>query len=289
MHSMHAITNLTRQDLELAVAIAEEGSVTRAALRLNLSQPAVSHHLRSLEDRIGGPLFRRARQGMAATPLGEELAERGRRICREFRTSEEVLNRMLLGKKQVVRLGTECYTSYQWLPFVVGELARTNESIELRVVVEATHRAKAALLGGEIDAAILQSSGEDHGFAYWPLFRDELMLVVSRRHPLAKHKAVEAKDLSAETLLLHQMPGSRLGVIDEFFVPARAYPAQLRRVQLTEAIIEMVRAVMGVTIMAKWLAAPYAWSKGLAMIRLGKGLWRNWRLTALERHSGSKE
>jgi LysR family transcriptional regulator, regulator for metE and metH len=287
MQSVHAITNLSRQDLEIAVAIAEEGSVTRAALRLNLSQPAVSHHLRSLEDRIGGALFRRGKHGMAATSLGEELAQHGRRICGEFRTSEEALSRMLLGKKQIVRLGSECYTSYQWLPLVVRELARVNQNVELQIVVEATHRAKAALLAGEIDAAILQSSGEDRRFAYWPLFRDELVLVVSARHMLAKRRLVQAGDLTAETLLVHYMPGRTLGVIDEFFVPARAYPAQVRRVQLTEAIMEMVRAEMGVTIMARWLAVSYV-RKDMRMIRLAKGLWRDWRLAALEGNPSRK-
>jgi LysR family transcriptional regulator, regulator for metE and metH len=289
MQSMHRIKNLTRQDLDLTVAIAEEGSVTRASLRLHLSQPAVSHHLRSLEDRLGGRLFRRGKHQMTTTPLGEELAERGRRICAEFRMSEDALDRMLHGKRRVLRLGTECYTSYQWLPAVVRELARTNEHLELRIVVEATHRAKAALAAGEVDAVILQSSGEDREFAYWPLFRDELMLLVSSRHWLAGRKVVNAKDLSGETLILHHMPGSKLGVIDEFFVPARVYPAQLRRVQLTEAIIEMVRAEMGVTILARWLAQPYARNKGLSMLRLAKGLWRDWRVAALQNHVNAAE
>jgi LysR family transcriptional regulator for metE and metH len=280
---------LNRDDLELAAAITEEGSVTRAALRLHLSQPAVSHHLRSLEDRLGGRLFRRGKQRMTPTPLGEELAERGRRICAEFRESEEALDRVLHGKQRIVRLGTECYTSYQWLPAVVQELARRNENLELRVVIEATHRAKAALAAREVDVVILQSAGEERGLAYWPLFRDELVLLVSSRHPLAKRKVVEATDFAGQTLLLHSMPGRTLGVIDEFFVPARAYPAQLRRVQLTEAIIEMVRAEMGVTILARWLAEPYTRSKGLSLIRLGKGLWREWRLAALQERSGAQE
>jgi LysR family transcriptional regulator for metE and metH len=285
MQLMHSNTNLSRQDLELTLAIAEEGSVTRAALRLHLSQPAVSHHLRSLEDRIGAKLFQRGKRRMTALPLGEELAARGRRICAEFRASEEALDRMLHGKQRIVRLGTECYTSYHWLPDVVRELARGGGNMELRIVVEATQRAKAALASGETDAIILQSSGEDPGLAYWPLFRDELMLLVSSRHPLARRTSVEARDIASETLILHDMPGGRLGVIDEFFVPAKVYPNQVRRVQLTEAIIEMVRAEMGVSILARWLAEPYVRTKGLAMLRLGKGLWRDWRLATTRGHT----
>jgi LysR family transcriptional regulator for metE and metH len=289
MQVVRTIKDLTRQDLELALTIAEEGSVTRAALRLHLSQSAVSHHLRSLEDRIGAPLFRRGKRRMTASPLGEELAVRARRICAEFRASEEALDRMIHGKTRIVRLGTECYTSYHWLPALVRELARTVDNVELRIVVEATQRAKAALASGETDAVILQSSGEDHGLLYWPLFRDELVLVVNARHALARRQSVEPKDISPETLILHEMPGGRLGVIDEFFVPARVYPSQLRRVQLTEAIIEMVRAQMGVSILAEWLAEPYIRTKGLSTVRLGKGLWRNWRLATVRGHPLARE
>jgi LysR family transcriptional regulator for metE and metH len=289
MHSVHSKKNLTRQDLELTLAIAEEGSVTRAALRLHLSQSAVSHHLRSLEDRIGGPLFRRGKRRMTASPLGEELAARGRRICAEFQASDEALDRMIHGKTRIVRLGTECYTSYNWLPALVRELGQTNEHVELRIVVEATQRAKAALSSGETDAVILQSSGEDRGLVYWPLFRDELVLVVSSRHSLARRQSVEPKDISPETLILHEMPGSRLGVIDEFFVPARAYPSQLRRVQLTEAIIEMVRAQMGVSILARWVVEPHTRTKGLSTVRLGKGLWRDWRVATVRGHPFVRE
>jgi LysR family transcriptional regulator for metE and metH len=289
MQVVHTIKDLTRQDLELALTIAEEGSVTRAALRLHLSQSAVSHHLRSLEDRIGAPLFRRGKRRMTASPLGEELAVRARQICAEFRASEEALDRMIHGKTRIVRLGTECYTSYHWLPALVRELARTVDNVELRIVVEATQRAKAALASGETDAVILQSSGEDHGLLYWPLFRDELVLVVNARHALARRQSVEPKDISPETLILHEMPGGRLGVIDEFFVPARVYPSQLRRVQLTEAIIEMVRAQMGVSILAEWLAEPYIRTKGLSTVRLGKGLWRNWRLATVRGHPLARE
>jgi LysR family transcriptional regulator for metE and metH len=285
MQSVHSTGTLSRQDLELALAIAEEGSVTRAALRLHLSQSALSHQLRSLEDRLGVPLFRRARRQMIASPVGEQFVARARRICGEFRASEEALDTMIHGKTRIIRLGTECYTSFHWLPALVRELARTVDNVELRIVVEATQRAKAALVSGETDAAILQSSGEDRQFLYWPLFRDELMLLVSSRHALARRRFVPPEDVCSETLILHEMPGRRSAALDEFFVPAGTYPSQIRHVQLTEAIIEMVRAQMGVTILARWLAEPYIRNRELSIVRLGTGLWRDWRLATVRGHA----
>jgi LysR family transcriptional regulator for metE and metH len=96
---------------------------------------------------------------------------------------------------------------------------------------------------------------------------------------------VQPRDLASETLILHDVGGRRQPVVDEFFVPAKIQPTRLREVQLTEAIIEMVRAQMGVSVLARWIVEPYIRAGELAIVRLGKhGLWRNWRLAALREH-----
>jgi LysR family transcriptional regulator for metE and metH len=290
MKNLHSVKHLTRENLELALAIAEEGTVTHAALRLHLSQSALSHHLRALEDRIGAPLFERGSRRMTPTSLGEELVDRARRICSDFRASEEALDRMIHNRKRIFRLGTECYTSFHWLPALVREMARKMKDIDLHLVVEATHRSRAALASGETDAVILLSSGEDPRLRYWQLFRDELVLLVSAQHALAQRQSVQPKDLASETLILHDVGGRRQPVVDEFFVPAKIQPKGLREVPLTEAIIEMVRAQMGVSVLAHWIIKPYIRDGELRTIRLGKrGLSRTWRLAAARDHPLSPE
>lgn len=286
MRALHRPVHLKREDLELAVAIAEEGTVTRAALRLHLSQPALSHHLRTLEERIGAPLFQRGPRKMLVTQAGQALVNAGHRVCPQFRSTEEELGALIHNTKRIIRLGTECFTSYRWLPALVRAMAGTVKDVELRIVIEATQRAKAALESGEADVVILQSSGENPRVKYWPLFTDELVLVVSSRHKLAKRRTVQAAELAAETLILHQVPDRKHAVLGEFFLPAGIYPNQLREVQLTEAIIEMVRAAMGVSVLAKWTVAPYVDDGRIRTVRLGDGgIWRNWRLAALRDHA----
>ena len=286
MHDMHFVHKpLSREDLELVLAIAEEGTVTRAAARLHLSQSAVSHHLRALEDLLGASLFIRGSRRMAPSPLGEEMAQRARRICSEFRGSEEALRRMISGSRQIIRLGTECFTSYRWLPALVRKMARTAKNIDLRIVVEATRKSRTALATGEIDAVIVQSPGNSAGLIYWPLFRDELVLLTGKEHPLAKRKFVRPEEISAETLIFHEMNGRKQPLIDEFFLSVKNYPAQVREVQLTEAIIEMVRANMGTSVLARWLVESELRQGDLFGVRLGKnGLWRDWRLAAVQDH-----
>jgi len=217
---------------------------------------------------------------MTLTSLGDELTERARRICGEFRIAEEALSDLRKSKRRIVRLGTECYTSYHWLPELARQMARSTPAIEVRIIVEATRKTKAALEAGDVDAAVIQSKGQDSDLVYWPLFTDELVLLVAADHPLARRKRVEAADFRGQTLILHEMPG-RLMLIDDFFVPAGLYPERIWQVQLTEAIVEMVRAQMGVSVLARWLVEPYMRNGGLSTVRLGSGgVWRDWRLVA---------
>ena len=268
------------------LAIAEEGTVTRAALRLHLSQSGLSHRLHGLEQRIGTELFRRQARRMTLTAAGEVIVRGARRLCLEFREFEETVGSLIHGAKPILRLGTECYTSYHWLPALMGGMAGDMSDVDIRIVIEATQRAKAALEAGEVDAAILQSSGVDPRVEYWPLFRDELQLVIGPSHRLAGRKYVQPADLGAETLLLHHVPSGKYAVVEEFFAPAKAYPRQLRQVLLTEAIVEMVRAGMGVSVLSRWLIEPHLRERKLTAIGLGpRGVWRHWRLAAVKGHA----
>ena len=222
---------------------------------------------------------------MAATAMGEKLVERARRITAEFRDSEEALAELIHNRKRIVRLATECYTSFHWLPALVRRMARVLKDVELQIVIEATRRWRIALASGETDAVILQSGGVNQRFVYFPLFRDELVLVVGSKHRLVKKRTVQPQDLNGEKLFLHQNPSSHHPVVDDFLLPAKVQPGQVVEVQLTEAIIEMVRAKMGITVLARWLAQPYVDSGGLTTVRLGgRGLWRDWRLASLREY-----
>lgn len=288
MHTSAAPARLTREDIDAVIAIAEAGSVTRAAERLHLSQSALSHHLRGLEARLGGAVFERLPRGMAPTVLGEEFVRRARRLAADWRDAEEALAH-LAGGRRIIRLGTECYTSYHWLPALAQDHGARVGEVELRIVLEATQRPVAALLAGEVDVAIVSSASEDARLTSRPLFRDETRLVVGAAHPLARRRRALPGDLADQILLLYATPGHRQLLVDEFLEPAGVRPREIRRVQLTEAILAMVRAGMGVSALARWAVEPHLQEQGLATLRLGGGLWRDWRLAWLRDHARSAE
>ncbi len=256
MNSMHAI-NLTREDYEMVLTVADEASVTRAATQLHLSQSAVSHHLRALEARLGTPLFLREPRRMVLSPVGEEFVSSARHIIGEMRRADSRLSVLARTGRKLLTIGTECYTSYHWLPSLVEEFKRGTHGCELRISLEANFRVIPALLGGEIDLAILNSPGEHKELAYELLLEDEIVLLVARSHQLASRATIRPADLEGETLLLHASPNSRSTVVDEFLKPAGIVPASVQYVQLTEAITEMVRAGLGIAALARWMILPH--------------------------------
>lgn len=291
MHNLHMNSlNLSREDFELAVAIHQHGTITQAAEHLHLSQSALSHHLRGLEDRLGEPIFQRFPRKMVPTPIGEELVAIGRQIALSFRDAEHRILASAQSGPRTLRLATECYTSYYWLPSLIGEQRKDGSHAEIQIVMEATPRVREALKEGEIDVAILNSPVEDDSLTLWPLFRDEVLLIVPANHPLAHTKQVEAELLASETLLLHTSPGSRNAILDDFFKPAKVEPKSIQYIPFTDAILQMVGACLGIAPFARWLIEPYLRTHNLRALRLGRnGIHRDWRLAARQSHPREQE
>jgi LysR family transcriptional regulator for metE and metH len=281
---------ITRDDIEIAVAIAEEGTITAAARRLHLSQSALSHHLKSLEERIGSALFVRQPRCMAPTAVGEEFIRRGSLIQLEFRQMELDLATMAQGAAQVIRLGTQCYTSYHWLPSLVSRHSSLAQRVRLRIVPEATQRAVDALIHGEIDFAILSSEGQDDRLHYWHLLQDEIVLVVAKDHPLSRKRKIMPEDLRGESLLIHSTPDGRHVVVDGLLASHGVRPQEVIRLQLTEAILEMAAAGMGVAAAARWMVSSAASARGLSLVSFGpQPVVRQWRCAVLRGSPRHKE
>jgi LysR family transcriptional regulator for metE and metH len=266
--------------LEIVAAIAETGSVARAADVLHLSQPALSHALRTLEDRLGVRLFERARR-MSPTPAGLELQEAGRSILALVRQAEQRVSRYANGSGGVVRIATECYTCYHWLPTVIQRLRATVPDVSVRIVGEATTRALQALLNGELDLALLHFKPSLRRVVCEKLFNDEQILITAPDHPLAKRPYVVPADFAGERLLAHRDP-ERSAFWKTFLEPAGVRPLERTSLLLTEALVESVKAGLGVAVLARWAVANELAAKELAAVRIGRhGLRRSWYAATL--------
>jgi len=269
---------LDLRHFRLVVAVAESGGQTRAARKLNLTQSALSHQLRELESRIGAPLFIRATRRMVLTPVGDRILASARRVLHEVESLErDLVAETTAGDAGVVRLATECYTCYHWLPGVVTAFRQEWPRVDVRIIAEATANPVRALLDGALDLAIVAGDVDERRLGCTSLFEDEQVVVVAPNHPLAAQAFVEPEDLRDEHLILYTTHSSENSVLREVLRPAGVEPRQLTRVQLTEAIVELVKAGLGVSVLARWAIAPQLRDRSLVGIPLTKrGFHRRW-------------
>jgi LysR family transcriptional regulator for metE and metH len=269
--------SLEVRHLALVAAITDQGSMTNAANHLNLTQSALSHQLRDIEDRLGVALFQRQSRKMLLTPAGERLLEAARSVLDELRRAEEEIRERSHQGDGVCRLSTECYTCYHWLPSRLKVFSQRYPGVEVRIVAEATRRPFQALLEGKLDLAIASTRIRNRKLTYKPIFKDELVIVVHPDHPFAKKPFVTAEDIASEHLITYNAPKEDLTIFQEVLIPAGVTPRQFSRIELTEAVLEMVKADMGIGVLARWAAAPYLESGALKAVRLTRrGIHRTW-------------
>jgi LysR family transcriptional regulator, regulator for metE and metH len=267
--------DLEIRHLRLVQTVAAVGSLTAAALRLNLTQSALSHQLRDIEERLGTPLFLRRNRRMMATPAGQRLIATATAVLTELERTEMEVRDMAQDRHGLLRVATECYTCYHWLPSVLQEFHRTSPAVDVRIEVDATTKPMAALLDGTLDLAIMTSTARDRRLATTTLFRDEMLAIVPAGHRLARKPFVRPADLAGETLFMYVTPDESY-VYENLLHPAGVQPVW-KQVRLTEAILELVRAGMGVTIQARWVVQPYLQSHALVGVRVGpRGFLRAW-------------
>ena len=269
--------------LKLLVAITEERSVTKAGERLHLTQSALSHQLRDLEERLGAPLFLRLNKRMLPTPAGERLLASAREVLEVLKRAEDEVAQMAAHKRGTLRLSTECYTCYHWLPAKLKRFSQRYPAVEVKIVVEATHRPLQALLDGKLDVAVVSSCPRDKRLAYRPLFKDELVAIMPPDHPLAAKPYVQPRDFADQQLFLYVAPKDS-DLFRLLLNPAGVTPARVSQVQLTEAIIEMVKAGLGLSVLARW-AVDGAVQSGRIVARplTKRGVHRQWSAALLKR------
>ena len=272
--------SLDIRHLRLVTAIVDEGSLTRAAERLNVTQSALSHQLKDIEISLGVSLFVRTKKRLVPTAAGEELVARARPIMNDLLALEDDLRRRASGWRGTLRLATECYTLYEWFPPILRRFHRQHRNIEVDIVADATDNAGGALLRGDIDLAIVSMLAPTPSMTMHRLFTDEMLLLVANDHKLATKSHVTPADIANERLLLFTPP-ERNWFYQQFFGDAMK-PREVQVLKLTEAILSMVRAGLGVTAAARWAVADELRTRRVTGVRIGRnGYYRDWHAATL--------
>lgn len=268
--------------MELVLALRAAGSTAGAASLLHLTQSAVSRALTQAEERVGVALFERSARGLSPTAAGTRLLGGASTILEQLRELERAVAAPE-AEPQRVRLVCECYTAYRWLPSATANMRERWSDLKVLVGPEHTGDPVRALARGKIDVALLTTSDlpKEQGLREQPLFSDEVVFVLSERHPLAKQRRLSVEDLTRETLVTGNTPPAEARWFLRAAFGRRRPKLEFVHFPLTEAIIDAARAGMGIAVMSEWVASGYVEGEAsdLVVRRLTSGpLKRPWRI-----------
>jgi len=259
--------------LRLLTAVAEEGSVTKAGRRLHLTQSALSHQLRDAEDKLGTPLFLRLGRKMLLTAAGEQMLGSAHRVLADLRAAEAQIGDRDGGTHGVIRVSTECYTCYHWLPPVLAKFQAKFPGVEINIVLEATARPIAALIEDKLDVAVTSGSPRHKNLLFTPICEDEMVVVMSPKHRLAAAAQIHPPDLAGETIFCYP-PKEDCKLQRKVLQPAGVVPKRVLEIPLTESIVDMAAAGLGIALLAGWAVASYVAAGKVVTRPLSKGGFR---------------
>ncbi|PSU46601.1 HTH-type transcriptional regulator MetR [Photobacterium frigidiphilum] len=261
----------------------DTGSLTATANTLCLTQSALSHQLKDLEQRIGGQLFLRKTRPVKFTSEGEILLRLANDILPRLAKAEHELASLKEDINGRLHMAIECHSCFQWLMPALKEYQIHWPSVTLDFSSGFGFEPIPALAAGELDLVITSDIQQRNEIHYEPLFDFEMRLVVSPQSPLADKAVIEPEDLLEHTMLSYPVQKNRLDVVKHFLQPAGIEPKAWKQADNTLMLVQMVSAGLGVAALPNWAIHDFA-RQGLIVSKpLGKGLWR--RLFAAVRAS----
>jgi LysR family transcriptional regulator for metE and metH len=266
-------SHIELRHLRLLQAVAESGGLTAAAERLHLTQSAVSHQLKALEDSLGLPLVERAARPLGLTAAGRRLLTLARTVLPQVNAALRDLAKLKDGDAGELRIAVECHTCYDWLMPAMDRYRDVWPGVELDLLGGFQADPVGLLLDQQADLVITSESAPRAGVVYVPLFGFEMLALLPPGHPLASKKWLTPADFADHTLITYPVPEDRLDLIRRVLAPAGVKPPR-REAQLTVAILQLVASRRGLAALPAWAVAPYL-ERGYIVARpIGKhGLW----------------
>ncbi len=247
---------LELRHLKTLAAIHDHKSITRAAERLHLTQSAISHQLRLLEDHYGVPLLTRKGSTLTFTPAGEKLLLLAQTVMPQVNAAERDIAKLREGEAGQLRIAVECHTCFDWLMPAMDIFRERWPEVELDIVSGFHADPVGLLFEDRADLAIVSELEPEPRVVHHPLFVSEMIGLVARDHPLAEKDWLDATDFAGETLITYPVPDDMLDLIRKVLRPAGVNPPR-RTTELTVAILQLVASRRGIAALPHWSVQPY--------------------------------
>ncbi len=283
---MHDPDNMKRnrlldsKQLEAFEVLCSTGSFTETAKRLFLTQSAVSHSMKSLEEEVGCRLIRRLGKKFSITEAGDRLLRFARPYLSEMQSLKEELNGFEKFGSGRLRVGASPQACRVLLPPILAELRNADVQCRFEVVVEDTPKCLELLGLGEIDLGITLEPIKNCEIEFIPCFTDELRMVLPPEHKWARRGKIDWSEASHENFILHNRSSYSYGILRSYLEEKGVRLNSMMEISSPDVAKELVKVGMGVSVMAGW-AVEEERSKGeLTSMSLGTPrLARTWGIS----------
>jgi LysR family transcriptional regulator for metE and metH len=245
--------HLELRHLRTIRAIHAEGGLARAAEVLHITQSALSHQIKGLEDQAGVELFVRAARPMRLSAAGMRLLRLAERVLPEVEAVTEEFGALRQGRAGRLHIAIECHACFDWLFPVLEQFRHAWPEVDVDIRPGLAFGALPALMREEVDLVISSDPERLDGITFNPLFDYAPVFVASAQSPLAAKPYVEAEDFRDQTLLTYPVDRTRLDIFSEVLSPAKIEPRAVRQVELTAVILMLVAANRGVAVLPDWV------------------------------------
>lgn len=274
---------LERIHLAIVAEVERRGSLTAAADVLCVTQSALSHSMKKLEQQLGTDIWLREGRNLRLTQAGQYLLAVANRVLPQLALAEERLHQFAQGERGTLRIGMECHPCYQWLLKVVSPYLAGWPDVDVDVKQKFQFGGIGALLGYEIDVLVTPDPLHKPGLRFEPVFDYEQVLVVARGHPLARRRRIAlAETLEHDYIGMHT--GSTLQAYLNRITEQMGRTLKLR-IQLTsfDAMCRMVSGGVGIGVVPESAARRNLQAMKLAQIELtDEWKWRERRVLVRE-------
>lgn len=234
-------------------AIHEAGGLARAADLLNITQSALSHQVKGLEDQIGVSLFVRRSKPLRLSSAGQRLLKTAERVLAEIQALETEFRALQDGKTGRMHIAIECHACFEWLLPVLDEFRRAWPDVDVDIRPGLAFEALPALMREDVDLVISSDPEDLDGIEFKPLFDYAPTFVAAASNPLSKKPFVMAEDFRDQTLITYPVERSRLDIFSQLLMPAKIEPRAVRQVELTAVILMLVASDRGVSVLPDWV------------------------------------
>lgn len=265
-------------------AIHDTGGLARAADVLNMTQSAVSHQIKAIEDQAGVELFVRRAKPLRLSAAGLKLLAAAEDILPRISALEEEFAGLIAGKAGRLHIAIECHACFEWLFPVLESFRRAWPEVDIDIRPGLAFDALPALKREEVDLVVSSDPESIPDTDFTPLFDYAPVFVASKDNPLAHKDVIEAEDFRGQTLITYPVDRARLDIFSQLLTPAKVEPAAVRQVELTAMILLLVASNRGVAVLPDWVVSQVRYNSDYVTRPLtDKGLTR--RLYAATRSS----